>query len=299
MSIKLRQLEAFYAVGQLGSMTLAAKKLKISQPAVSRLLSNYSESIEFKLFHRQNGKLVPTQDARFLLREVGRLLDSLEHIDEITQNLTSGNAGHLKIACLPGFSTSHMPRVLSDFLTNRPNVTVNLEPDGSNRIIEWIISEQYDCGITDVFSDHPAVECEQIPMRTVCIMSEGSMLGKKKIITPEDLVNEPMIHSRRDSAFYSKLEEVFTSRNVKINSWIETRQFNSACMLVSEGRGVSIVSEMDAREYENRGLIIRPFKPLITHNLILVRPKHTALSTIASEFIEFFEKSLEPFRLKS
>ena len=199
---------------------------------------------------------------------------------------------------MPGFSTSHMPRVLSDFLTNRPNVTVNLEPDGANRIFEWIISEQYDCGITDVFSDHPAVKCKQIPMRTVCIMSEGSMLGKKKIITPEDLVNEPMIHSRRDSAFYSKLEEVFTSRNVKINSWIETRQFNSACMLVSEGRGVSVVSEMDAREYENRGLIIRPFKPLITHNLILVRPKHTALSTIASEFIEFFEKSLEPFRLK-
>jgi DNA-binding transcriptional LysR family regulator len=130
-------------------------------------------------------------------------------------------------------------------------------------------------------------------------MSEGNILGEKKIITPEDLVNEPMIHSRRDSAFYRKLEEVFTSRNVKINSWIETRQFNSACMLVSEGRGVSIVSEMDAREYESRGLIIRPFKPLITHNLILVRPKHTALSTIASEFIEFFEKSLEPFRLKS
>ncbi|MCO4797461.1 MAG: LysR family transcriptional regulator, partial [Amylibacter sp.] len=241
MSVKLRQLEAFYAVGQLGSMTLAAKKLNISQPAVSRLLASYSESIEFKLFNRQNGKLVPTQDARFLLREVGRLLDSLEHIDEITHSLTSGNAGHLKIACLPGFSTSHMPRVLSEFLINRPNVTVNLEPDGANRIFEWIISEQYDCGITDVFSDHPAVKCQRIPMKTVCIMSEGNTLGKKKFITPEDLINEPMIHSRRDSAFYRKLEEVFTLHNVKINSWIETRQFNSACMLVAEGRGVSIV----------------------------------------------------------
>jgi hypothetical protein len=65
-----------------------------------------------------------------------------------------------------------------------------------------IISEQYDCGITDVFSDHPAVECQRIPMKTVCIMSEGNALGKKKFITPEDLINEPMIHSRRDSAFY-------------------------------------------------------------------------------------------------
>ena len=297
MSIKLRQLEAFYAVGQLGSMTLAAKKLKISQPAVSRLLASYSESIEFKLFQRQNGKLVPTQDAKFLLREVGRLLDSLEHIDEITHSLKSRKVGHLKIACLPGFATSHMPRVLSQFLKNRPNVTVNLEPDGANRIFDWIISEQYDCGITDAFSNHPAVECERIPMRTVCIMAEGNPLGKKNFITPEDLTNEPIIHSRRESDFYRKLEEVFTSHNVKINSWIETRQFNSACMLVAEGSGVSIVSEMDAREYEDRGLIIRPFKPEIPHILMLVRHNHSALSMIALEFLEFFTESLEPFRL--
>jgi len=86
---------------------------------------------------------------------------------------------------------------------------------------------------------------------------------------------------------------------VKINSWIETRQFNSACMLVAEGRGVSIVSEMDAREYESRGLIIKPFTPIIPHTLMLVRPKQTVLSTIALEFLDFFESSLEPFRLKS
>ena len=190
-----------------------------------------------------------------------------------------------------------MPRVLSQFLKNRPNVTVNLEPDGANRIFDWIISEQYDCGITDAFSNHPAVECERIPMRTVCIMAEGNPLGKKNFITPEDLTNEPIIHSRRESDFYRKLEEVFTSHNVKINSWIETRQFNSACMLVAEGSGVSIVSEMDAREYEDRGLIIRPFKPEIPHILMLVRPNHSALSMIALEFLEFFTESLEPFRL--
>jgi len=66
---------------------------------------------------------------------------------------------------------------------------------------------------------------------------------------------------------------------------------------VAEGSGVSIVSEMDAREYEDRGLIIRPFKPEIPHILMLVRPNHSALSMIALEFLEFFTESLEPFRL--
>lgn len=297
MSVRLRQLEAFHAVGELGSMTRAAKQLNISQPAVSRLLASYSDSVGFQLFHRQNGQLVPTQESRLLLREVSRLLDSLDHIDELTHNLTTRKAGHLKIACLPGFSTSHMPGVLSRFLIDRPDVTVTLEPDRPNRIFEWIIGEQYDCGITDAFSDHPAVECERIPMRTVCVMADGNPLGMKKVITPEDLRNEPMIHTRRDSTFFRDLEEAFSSRNVEINSWIETRQFNAACMLVAEGTGVSVVSEMDAREYQSRGLVIRPFEPQVPHVLMLVRPTHTASSMIALEFLECFAASLRPFRL--
>lgn len=297
MSVRLRQLEAFHAVGQLGSMTRAAKELKISQPAVSRLLGSYSETVGFQLFHRKDGQLVPTQESRLLLREVSRLLDNMSHIEELTHNLTTRKAGHLKIACLPGFSTSHMPGVLSRFLTDRPEVTVTLEPDRPNRIYEWIIGEQYDCGITDAFIDHPAVECERIPMRTVCVMADGNPLAKKKVIVPEDLKDEPMIHTRRDSVFFRDLEEVFTSRNVAINSWIETRQFNAACMLVAEGKGVSIVSEMDARAYQSNGLVILPFEPRVPHVLMLVRPTHTASSMIALEFLEYFAASLSPFRL--
>lgn len=299
MTVRLRQLEAFHAVSELGSVTGAANKLNISQPAVSRLLSSYSESVGFKLFDRRNSRLVPTQESRLLLREVGRLLDSLSHINELTHNLTARKVGHLRIACLPGFSTSHMPGVLARFLNHRPDVTVTLEPDRPDRIFEWIIGEQYDCGITDSFSDHPAVECERIPMRTVCVMADGNPLAKNKVIVPEDLRGEPMVHTRRDSVFFKELSEVFASRNVEINSWIETRQFTAACKLIIEGTGVSIVSEMDAREYQGRGLTIRPFEPEVPHVLMLVRPTHAASSLLVLEFMEYFAASLDPFRLPS
>jgi len=295
MTIRLRQLEAFRAVSQLGSMTRAAKQLEISQPAVSRLLGSFSESVGFNLFERRNGQLIPTQESRFLLREVGRLFDSLDHIDEITHNLTARKAGHLRIACLPGFATSHMPGVLSRFLENRPSVTVTLEPDRPERIMEWIIGEQYDCGITDGFSDHPAVDSEKVSMRTVCIMPKGHPLSAKTEIGPKDLSNEPLIHTRRDSTFFRDLSEVFASQNVPINTWIETRQFTAACMIVAEGAGVSIVSEMDAREHEDRGLTIRPFTPQVPHVLSLLRPTHTPSSMIALEFLEYFMESLKPF----
>ena len=49
MKFKLRQLEAFRAVAETGSMTRAAQKLEISQPAVSRLLSDFSNSVGFEI----------------------------------------------------------------------------------------------------------------------------------------------------------------------------------------------------------------------------------------------------------
>lgn len=296
LTIRLRQLEAFKAVSQLGSVTHAAKHLGISQPAVSRLLSSFSDSVGFDVFDRRDGRLIPTQEARYLLGEVGRLLDSLGHIEQLTHDLTARKAGHLRIACLPGFATSHLPAVLADFLKERPNITVTLEPDRPERILEWIIGEQYDCGITEGFNGHPAVEIETVHMRTVCILPKGHPLAEKTEIGPQDLANERMIHTRKDSAFYRDMESCFSQQGTRIPSWIETRQFTAACMLVAHGAGVSVVSAVDAHEHKDRGLIIRPFLPNIVHRLAIVRPVHTPPSMITLEFIQTFVDSLEPFK---
>jgi DNA-binding transcriptional LysR family regulator len=298
LTLRLRQLEAFKSVAQLGSVTLAAEHLGISQPAVSRLLSSFSDSVGFDVFDRRGGRLVPTQESRYLLSEVGRLLDSLEHIEQLTHDITARKAGHLRIACLPGFATSHLPGVLAKFLQERPGITVTLEPDRPERILEWIIGEQYDCGITEGFNGHPAVENQAIQMRTVCILPPGHSLAAKDEIHPEDLSKERMIHSRKDSMFYRDLEASFTQCGVRMQSWIETRQFTAACELVSKGAGVSVVSEIDARGHEPSGLIIRPFSPSISHYLAIVHPTHTPPSMITLEFIQTFVDSLEPFRIQ-
>ncbi len=297
MVIRIRQLQAFQAVARSGSITRAADLLGISQPAVSHLITKFSETVGFKLFERRSGQLLPTKESRFLLAEVDRLLDSLEHIQELTRDLPARMAGHLRIACLPGFATSHLPTVLSSFLADRPAVTVTLEPDRPERILEWVMGEQYDCGITDEFKEHPAVHAETVQIRTVCIFPDKHPFAKKNEIHPEDLVNEPVIHTRRDSEFFRSLKTVFDARGVGISTWIETRQFTAACMLVSQGKGVSIVSEIDARGFEGRGVQFRPFTPALTHNLCLLRPIHAAPSMITLEFLETFLESLSAYRV--
>jgi len=297
MRLRMRQLEALSTVAEHGSMTRAAEELGISQPAVSRLLADLSTQVGFQLFQRRDGGLVPTQEARFLLPDIQRLLERLDHIGELSRNLTERKAGHLKVACLPGFATSHLPDVLSDFLAERPGVTVTIEPDRPERIMEWMLNEQYDLGITDGFEGHPAVHSESIDIRCVCIFPEGHRFAAKKLVRAADLADEKIIHTRRDSPFYRAFHDAVQSQGVAVNSLVEIRQFTAACELVSRGLGVSVVSELDAEGYRGRGVDFRPFEPRIPHRLAIVRPTHKDPSLVMMEFLDVFRESLERYRV--
>ena len=293
--LRLRQLEALERVAVTGSMTRAAEVLGISQPAVSRLLADLAAETGLALLERRDGRLVPTQEARFLLPDIHRVLETLDRIGDLSRSLNDRKAGHLRLACLPGFATSHLPGVLARFLADRPDVTLTVEPDRPERILEWIVGEQFHCGITDGFEGHPAVEAEIVPVRSVCILPQGHPLAARAEIGPADLAGERMIHTRRDSAFFRALEEVFLGAGVTMTPILEIRQFTAACELVLRGVGVSVVSALDAEGYAARGLVHRPFVPGVPHRLALVRPVHGAPSLLTLEFMDAFRESLRPF----
>lgn len=295
MSFKLRQLEAFRAIARTGSVTRAAQELGISQPATSRLLADFTKSVDFALFRREGGSLIPTPEAEYMLAETARVFESLDHLEDLRHNLKHRSAGHLRIACLPGFATSHLPQVLAGFLQDRPQVTVTLEPDRPERILEWIIGQQYDCGITDGFGGHPATQSTDIAIRTVCILPKGHALAAKQVITPTDLRDEKLIHSRRDSPFFRQLEQAFAECDEPLKTWIEVRQFTTACTIVAQGQGVSIVSALDAAQYMSRGIEVRPFEPRIEHRLSLLRPITGMASPLVLDFLRAFSDSLAPF----
>ncbi|KNG92691.1 LysR substrate-binding domain-containing protein [Pseudaestuariivita atlantica] len=292
---RIRQLEALMAVIGNGSMTAAAAELGISQPAISRLLSDLGKEFDFQLFDKRDGRLVPSQEVRLLEPDIRRVVELMHQISDISADITKRKAGHIRIACLPGFATSHLPRVVADFLRERPGISMTIEPDRPERILEWMITEQYDFGITDGFFGHPAVETTDLSMRTVCIFPAGHRLAACDWISPRDLQGENIIHTRKDSVFYQELDRRFRDEGLELRSHIEVRQFTAACELVCNGAGVSVVSEMDARKYADLGLGYRPFVPALSHRISLIRPVHKTPSLITLEFIEAFRESLAPY----
>lgn len=297
--LRLRQLEALIAVADHGSITNAANELGISQPAVSRLLSDLGDSLGFSLFERKRGQLIPSQEVRFLQPDIRRVLELMRQISDVSQEITKRRAGHIRIACLPGFATSHLPEIVSSFLKERPGVSMTIEPDRPEQILEWMVGEQYDFGITDGFAGHPAIESTNLEIRTVCVFPSGHRFEEHDVITPTDMATENIIHTRRDSEFFSQLSKAFQSEQATFNSLLEIRQFTAACELVCQGTGVAVVSELDATKYSTQGLGFRPFAPTLPHRLSLVRPITQQPSMVTLEFMELFADSLKPFLVNS
>jgi len=293
--IRIRQLEAFRAIMITGGVTSAAGMLNISQPAVSRLISNLEQTLGFVVFQRQKGRLYPTQEADFLFGEVERVFANLEHITQISHDILHQKTGHLRIACLPGFATSLLPGVVADFLSERPDVTVSIQTRSSARVREWIAAQQYDVGIADEFDEHNAVEHESIVLRSVCVLVKGHRLANRDVIEAKDLDGEPMITNDRDHSFNLAVEKAFDAAGVKLQRRVEVRQFATACLLANRGVGISIVSSIDAAEYTDQGLVAVPFEPNIPFKIDLLYPAYHPRPLLLREFTDLFKQAVEPF----
>ena len=132
-------------------------------------------------------------------------------------------------------------------------------------------------------------------MRSVCILPENHPLARNAEITPTDLSGESLITPNRDHSFYRSLEEAFDKAGADFAGRVETRQFATACIMVSQGLGVAIVSSIDAEEYAENGLAIRHFAPAIPFNLDLLYPVYHPRSLLLRDFVDRFKTSLQPF----
>jgi DNA-binding transcriptional LysR family regulator len=68
--MNFRQIEVFHAVHTSGSITAAARVLHVSQPSVSKILQHTEDQLGFPLFRRLKGRLMPTDEAHLLFREM-------------------------------------------------------------------------------------------------------------------------------------------------------------------------------------------------------------------------------------
>lgn len=271
---------------ETGFVTAAAERMSLSQPAVSKLLANFEATLGLSLFTRAKKRLLPTPEAALILREVGKMYTGLQEIGAVAQEIRGLRAGELTIACVSALGHQHVPRLVAQFLKQKPEVNVGLYITSAGNVSEWAIAQKIDLGISMSAVEHPAVRSEPLcRIEAVCVMPNGHRLAKKKFIRPTDLAGETFISFAQDSRIRHAIDQVFeqsgTARRMAAQAFVS----NSACALVANGFGVSIVEPFTAQEYAMRGVLaMRPFRPAVVYNFHLHFPRFREKSLLVREF---------------
>src|SRR5262245_4765319 len=126
MAMNLRHTRTFVTVAELGTVSKAALRLRIAQPALSRQISDLEQELGLKLFDRVGRRLVLTGEGEQLLMDCRGLLNYASAVGERAQQLRRGDVGVLRVAATPLHIEGVFSRFLPCFAQHYPNVQVEV-----------------------------------------------------------------------------------------------------------------------------------------------------------------------------
>ena len=288
---KVRQLEAFEAVMLVGSVTAAADRLSISQPAVSQLLKQFELACGFKLFNSGAGKISPTRDAEALYTEVRRMFVGVDGIQRVANALREQSWGSLRIAAFPAIARRLIPETVLTFNVDHPEVNFNVQSMRSRSVIDAVAAQHADLGISSVPSDRAEVESVHVEtMRAVCLLPASHPLAGAKVVHPKDLEQVPFVSLGLQDNSKNIVDEVFSRLHINRKIHLECGQSDVIYSFIAGGAGVSIVDPLcvyNANGVGDGRVKIAEFSYPVDFGVWLIRPKSRRPFKLIENFENF------------
>ena len=290
--LTFRQLEAFRAVMDAGSAVGASAGLGLSQPAISRLLTDLEAAVGFRLFKRRKGRLEPLDAARDFYAEVDRSFVGLNRIAEAAERIGRRTSTTLRIAALPALIDGPLSIVVSEFLSNRKDVFLTLESRTRYQIVEELQLGIHDIGFASLPLDSPGIVTRSLASSDcVCVVPADHPLQAKSVITPADLDGVDIIMQADRTPMRQALENALADADSHPVIRAEVTTAQAGRNLIKAGVGVC-VSVKIVHEYAiGPDFRMIPFVPNLTSEIALLHAKGRPPVGLAQEFIESYART--------
>lgn len=286
LALNHRYIEAFRAVMVRGTATEAAAMLHTTQPVVSKLIARFQLVSGIKLFELRKSRLVPTPEARVLFNTIERSYIGLEQIGQTIAELRGAHSGRVHIGCLASLGMGVLPEIVRDFLRDYPTIHVSVETVDSSQIRTSVASGRLDLGVTMRQVDTAGTHVEPlVDVGAVCVMAPGHHLAGKKVIHARDLDGQAFISAGPNDSMRPLVERALAREKAQPLVVADSTYAITTCLLALQGVGVGVVSPLVVPPLLKAGLVVRPFKPHVPVELVLLTPLGQPPSRIAQAFM--------------
>ncbi len=288
----LRDLEVLQAVIEERQATAAARRLGVSQPAVSRALTLLEERTGRVLVRREGMNLAPTADGLALYEEARPIFEILARLEDFSWNRPS--TAPLRLAAPPTIAHCLIEPLLAGFIAES-GVMVSLEITTTPVVSELVADRRADLAIADIINPSPSLARTLLQRSNfVCAMPDGHPLAMKSTIGIEDLQDHPLILLVKRNPARAMIDRICAKAGMRPLVVMETANALSAVNLVSRGVGLTLLNPFPVTLAGIPNVVFRPFEPLISLDTAFIYPADIPLSWAGRRFIEMISDHIAP-----
>ena len=224
--LKNRHLIMLKTLGDTSNLNLAAEKLGISQPAISKLLKELEEGLDVQLFERLPRGVKPTECGLIMIHYAKQLLKTLDNAFEEVSAIRQGLKGSVRIGTVLTPCTDLIPETLAKISTNYPNLDISVKTGSSDDLLQMLNNGEIDLSISRHNNDYNKQGFIYEPIyRTtdplypepvmVCAGVNNPLVKKKITLSLANLANYDWVLPPNKSVMRDEFEAMFHKSGVQ------------------------------------------------------------------------------------
>lgn len=296
MDLSLRALRYLVAVADQGSVTAAARRLHVSQPAISETLAQLEAELGLPLFLRHHARgVTPTPAGARVVAEARQLLAHAADFARAARALGDAPAGEITLGCFLTVAPRFLPRLLSAFAERHPAITVRLEEGDQQEILSALalgrteLALAYDFALPDTVEVTPLAA---LPPHAV-LPARHPLARRARLTLAELAAAEPLLlldlpHSR------DYFLALFRAKGVEPRIGFASRSQELIRGLVGNGHGFAIQNAVPRSPYAVDGsrIVALPLDPdLAPVRLMLLAPRGLPPRPAVAAFAAFLREA--------
>lgn len=248
------KLHTLLAVASEKNFTKAAKKLNLTQPAVSHQISQLENELNTIIFIRQKGDVVPTRKGELIINYAKRLNAMYNKLKDEIKN--DSNHIDIRLGITHTAESNQITEIIGEYLKNNSEIKITIITDATKRLYEMVNNYELDLAVVDNKYEQNNLIFQTLDSDyLVCVLSNNNKLSKNKVIKLEELKKENLIlrlpTSTTRKLFASSLEAINESLD-NFNICIEVDNIATIKDLIRKDFGVSVLAKSTCMDEVNK-----------------------------------------------
>lgn len=239
----INALQAFVSVAQTGSFSIAAERLFLTQPAISKRIAALEDELGTALFDRVGRQIRLTDAGRALLPRADKLIDDVRDLKRLAHNLTGDISGQLLLGTSHHIGLHRLPPVLRQFSELHPKVNLDIRFLDSEAACRLVASGELEIAIVTLPSQPmPNLLLEPVwddPL--VFVAAPDHPLTHQANVSLQDLAEIPAVLPGPTTFTRAIIEREMADNQLELKVKMSTNYLETIKMLVSINQGWSLL----------------------------------------------------------